>query len=49
MTNENEYYYCEICGIVAKVVKGGGGTLVCCGQDMTKISEDEASKMAAEG
>ena len=48
MTVENEYYHCEICGIVVRVVAGGGGTLVCCGQDMVKISEDEA-KAAASG
>ena len=42
MTQENEFYQCEICGIVVKVLKGGGGTLVCCGQDMTQITEEEA-------
>ena len=45
MTQENEHYYCETCGIVVLVLKGGGGTLVCCGQDMTGISEEEARKM----
>ena len=49
MTNENEYYFCEICGIVTHVMRGGGGTLVCCGQDMNKVSEEEARKLAAEG
>ena len=47
MTAENEFYYCEICGIVVRVLHGGSGTLVCCEQDMTKISEDEAKKLAA--
>lgn len=46
MTSENEFYYCEICGIVVRTLKGGGGTLVCCGQDMIRINEDEAKKMA---
>jgi superoxide reductase len=45
MTAENEYYFCEICGMVVKVLQGGGGTLVCCGQDMIKISEEKARAM----
>jgi superoxide reductase len=48
MAEANEYYYCEICGIVLRTLKGGAGTLVCCGQDMTKVGEAEARKMAAE-
>ena len=48
MTTENEFYYCEICGIVVQVLRGGSGSLVCCEQEMTKISEAEARKMAAE-
>lgn len=46
MTSENEYYYCEICGMVVRVLHGGGGTLVCCGQDMTAISEEKARSMS---
>ena len=49
MTNENELYFCEICGIVTRVLKGGGGTLVCCGQDMTRVNEEEAQKLIKEG
>ena len=33
-----ETYLCEICGNEVKVTVIGGGTLVCCGQDM-KIVE----------
>lgn len=29
-----ETYRCSICGNVVKVVKVGGGKLVCCGQEM---------------
>lgn len=29
-----EVYRCSLCGNVVKVVEVGGGTLVCCGQDM---------------
>jgi len=46
MTSENEFYHCEICGIVVRVLHGGSGTLVCCEQEMTKISEADAKKMA---
>lgn len=38
MTKVNEVYECEICGNKVKVMESGDGTLVCCGQDMTKIS-----------
>ena len=32
-----ERYRCNICGNEVTVTKVGGGTLVCCGQDMEKI------------
>ena len=32
-----EKYMCIICGNEVIVTKAGGGTLVCCGQDMEKI------------
>ena len=34
--------------MVVRVVKGGGGTLVCCGQDMIRITEEEAGKLSRE-
>ena len=34
---EDEKYRCNICGNEVVVTKVGGGTLVCCGQDMEKI------------
>jgi len=34
-----EKYRCNICGNEVRVTKVGGGTLVCCGQDMDKIEE----------
>ncbi|NIA20777.1 MAG: desulfoferrodoxin FeS4 iron-binding domain-containing protein [Anaerolineaceae bacterium] len=46
MAEKNEYYHCEICDMVVKVLQGGGGTLVCCGQDMTAISEEQAREMS---
>jgi len=32
-----EKYRCNICGNEVTVTKVGGGTLVCCGEDMVKI------------
>ena len=32
-----EKYRCNICGNEVVVTEVGGGTLVCCGQDMEKI------------
>jgi len=34
-----EKYRCEICGNEVTVTEVGGGTLVCCGEDMTLIEE----------
>ncbi|MFC2002003.1 desulfoferrodoxin FeS4 iron-binding domain-containing protein [Chloroflexota bacterium] len=35
----NEKYICNICGNEVVVTKVGGGTLVCCGEDMEKIEQ----------
>jgi len=32
-------YICEVCGNEVTVTKVGGGTLVCCGEDM-KLKEE---------
>ncbi len=32
-----EKYRCNVCGNEVVVTRVGGGTLVCCGQDMEKI------------
>ena len=37
----NERYRCNVCGNEVRVTKVGGGTLVCCGQDMEKIGSEE--------
>ena len=34
-----EKYRCNICGKEVIVTKAGGGTLVCCGENMEKISQ----------
>lgn len=31
------FYRCELCGNIVAQIKVGGGTLVCCGQDMTLL------------
>ena len=33
----DEKYRCKICGNEVTVTKVGGGTLVCCGQDMELV------------
>ena len=38
--NINEMYKCNICGNIVEVLHGSDGTLVCCGQDMTKLVEN---------
>lgn len=39
MTKKGEAYLCEICGNKIQVLEEGGGTLVCCGQDMTLVRQ----------
>jgi superoxide reductase len=31
------FYRCELCGNIVGLIKKGGGKLVCCGKDMTKL------------
>jgi superoxide reductase len=33
-------YRCELCGNIVEVLHVGGGTLVCCGQNMTHLVEN---------
>jgi len=40
MTQKMEVYKCEVCGNMVEMVHEGGGTLVCCGQNMTLITEN---------
>jgi superoxide reductase len=39
---KDEIYKCEACGNVVLVLEGGGGDLVCCGENMTLSTFDEA-------
>lgn len=40
MIKKLDVYKCELCGNMVEVVHVGGGTLVCCGQDMTLMAEN---------
>ncbi len=35
MAEKLQIYKCQKCGNIVEVLDGGGGTLVCCGEDMT--------------
>ncbi|MBL7119956.1 MAG: desulfoferrodoxin FeS4 iron-binding domain-containing protein [Dehalococcoidia bacterium] len=37
VSNVGEKYRCNVCGNEVTVTKVGGGTLVCCGEDMELI------------
>ncbi len=36
-TEKKQIFKCEVCGNVIEVIGVGGGTLVCCGQDMKAL------------
>lgn len=40
MTNLSAIYKCEVCGNIVEVIHPADGTLVCCGQDMTLVTEN---------
>ncbi len=40
MTKRQEIYKCQVCGNMVEMLHEGAGTLVCCGQDMTLITEN---------
>ena len=41
MAKKGEIYKCELCGNVVYVLDGGDGDLVCCGEDMKLLNEEE--------
>lgn len=46
----NDKYRCNICGNEVIVTKVGGGTLVCCGEEMELISpKDKTRTLVEEG
>lgn len=42
MPKKTEVYKCELCGNIVEVYEGRGGTLVCCGQEMSLLEEKSA-------
>lgn len=40
MPEKLEVYKCDLCGNIVEVLTAGGGALVCCGQEMAKLSEN---------
>ena len=42
MTEVKEIYKCNICGNTVEVLVSGQGTLVCCGQDMELLKENDS-------
>lgn len=40
MAMSTEVFVCEICGYIIEVLESAGGTLVCCGQDMSPQKEN---------
>ena len=42
----NEIYRCEACGNVVFVLEAGVGDLVCCGENMRRLTPDEARAFA---
>ena len=39
MTEKFEIYKCDICGNIVEIVGEGAGQLVCCGENMNKLCE----------
>ena len=35
-----QVYKCDVCGAEVEVIRGGGGTLVCCDQPMSLLAEN---------
>jgi len=40
MTERSQVYKCQACGIIAEVLDGGAGELVCCGEPMELLKEN---------
>jgi superoxide reductase len=40
MAKRLEIYKCSICGIIAEVVHSGGGSMICCGKTMDRVTEN---------
>ena len=40
MSKRHEVYKCSICGVIVEVMNSGGGTLICCGKNMDRMTEN---------
>lgn len=40
MAKKYEVYKCGVCGITVEVLNEGGGTLICCGEEMKLFTEN---------
>ncbi len=40
MSERFQVYECKHCGVMVEVVRGAGGTLVCCGSEMSLLEEN---------
>jgi len=40
MIEKMQVYKCQHCGIVAQVLSGGGGEMICCGEPMKQLVEN---------
>jgi len=40
MPKRLEVYKCSICGIIAEVVHSGAGSMICCGKNMDRVTEN---------
>ncbi|MFP4255421.1 MAG: desulfoferrodoxin FeS4 iron-binding domain-containing protein [Desulfobacterales bacterium] len=45
MTETGQVYKCDICGNVVSVLQSGDGELVCCGEAMRLLSQQEAEAL----
>jgi superoxide reductase len=41
VTEKGEIYVCKICGNAVEVVSPGAGILVCCGQPMKLVGDED--------
>jgi superoxide reductase len=42
MAKRTDVFKCELCGNIVEMYEAGGGTLVCCGEDMILLDEKSA-------
>ena len=38
MANDRKFFRCNVCGNIVELIQEGGGTLVCCGQEMELLT-----------